>query len=118
MKNSNTTTEKLLDSHPEWEVMHLAPSNAPEMEGEYILCDNPYIDGTNEAPYYTALALLVGHEVITPDDVDGDEDDYRVGEYAYYRVYWDIIPEYADEPDAWRHCDWDRPLYIEYLGTI
>nr|DAW75708.1 MAG TPA: hypothetical protein [Caudoviricetes sp.] len=118
MKNhSNTTTKQLLASQPEWEVMHLTPLNAPEMENDYILTQDAYLTGTHENPYYTALALLVGHEVLTEEDVS-PELDFQVGELAYYRVYWYILPEYADDPDAWRHCDWALPSYIEYVGSL
>lgn len=116
--NTTTTTEKLLASHPEWEVHTFLPINTPEMTGEYVLTQDAYLTRSNEKPYYTALALLVEHEFITPEDVDGDEDDWRIGEYAYYRVVWEILPEYADWDDASTHCDWDHPSHIEYMGAI
>ena len=114
----NHHTEKLLASHPEWEVHTLLPINTPEEAGEYIITQDAYITGTDENPYYESYALLVGHEYITPEDVDGDEDDYRVGEYAYYRVVWEPVDGWEEEEDASNHCDWTLPSYIEYLGAI
>nr|DAO79739.1 MAG TPA: hypothetical protein [Caudoviricetes sp.] len=115
--NTTTTTEKLLASHPEWEVHTFLPINTPEEAGEYILTQDAYLDGFLESPYYTALALRVGEEVITADDVFPPYNDL-IGELAYYRVFWNIIPEYANWDDASTHCDWAHPSHIEYIGTI
>ena len=115
--NTTTTTEKLLASHPEWEVHTFLPINTPEMTGEYILTQDAYITGTNEAPHYTALALRVGEEIITEEDVP-PEMGFQVGGHAYYRVVWEPVEGWEEEEDASNHCDWALPSHIEYLGAI
>lgn len=109
-------TKALLKAHPEWTVAHLDPINNPEEAGEYIIVQDAYIEGVEEA-YYVAYGLRVGHEYVTREDVS-DDDDWRMGELAYFRIEWDPIKGWEEIEDASCHCDWSRPTYVEYQGAL
>jgi len=63
---------------------------------KYQLTQDAYIAGTNEQPYYTAAATLIG----------GDPNDS-------YRVVWGIIEGAEDAEDESECCDWANPANVE-----
>lgn len=68
----------------------------------YILTQLPYVTGTDEAPYYTAMAIK---------DSDTANQDKEV---PAYRITWDITN--ADAEDESEACDWDSPSDIKDQG--
>ena len=72
---------------------------------EYILLQDAYIEGTNEDPYFTALAIC-------PED---DFDEY--GWIPVYEITWYALDEWleGDRSDEGLACDWEHPDDIQRL---
>lgn len=83
-----------------------------ELDGkEYILTQQAYLDGTNDHPYYQAMAICTADKA--------DEDGYQPA----YKVIWNLLknydPEITEEDIA---CNWDEPDSLqkccEYNATL
>lgn len=74
---------------------------------EYILLQQAYIDGTEDEPYFTALAI----------NDNGGTNAY--GLYPVYEVTWKPLQEWldGDRDDEGDACDWDEPDDIKETGA-
>lgn len=73
---------------------------------EYILLEKAYIDGSQEAPYYTALAIN--------DNAGSDS----CGMYPVYQIKWNPLQEWldGDRADEGNACNWDDPDEIQQIS--
>lgn len=72
---------------------------------EYILTQQAYLDGTNDHPYYKAVAIC------TADKADDD------AWQPAYEVRWELREDYntADMGEDMA-CDWDNPDRVREIG--
>lgn len=73
----------------------------------YVLIQQAYIDGSVDAPYYTASSIC-------PED--GLDDD---GLYTVYTITWQPTQDWLDsdrDDEGWA-CDWDIPDDVVKTGA-
>lgn len=87
------------------EKMKLANGYFEQDGKEYILTQPAYMDGTQDAPYYQAMAFCTADKA--------DEDGWQPAYECRWQLLEDYDPECMEEDMA---CDWDEPDSVKERG--